>query len=61
MTDDSVNANVFLSFDNNKPGLVGIAGIGTVCEEKTIRTSISQWFESDSGTAEVFLGYFKFK
>jgi hypothetical protein len=58
VSDDSVTANVFLSFDNNKPGLVGI---GTVCEEKTIRTSISQWFESDSGTAEVFLGYFKFK
>lgn len=54
MTDSSINANVFLSFDNNTAGTVGIAWVGTVCADKIYRTSINQWFVSDSTTAEVF-------
>ncbi len=54
MTDDSINANVFFSFDNNTAGAVGIAWVGTVCSDKTDRTSINQWFVSDSQTAEVY-------
>jgi hypothetical protein len=54
VTDASINANVFLSFDNDTPGTVGIAWVGTVCNDPTYKTSINQYFVSDSKTAEVF-------
>ena len=54
VTDASINANVFLSFDNNTAGTVGIAWGGSVCADKTFRTSINEWFVSDAKTAEVF-------
>ena len=44
---------MFLSFDNNTSGTVGIAWVGSVCADKTFRTSVSEWFVSDASTGQV--------
>ena len=56
MTDDSINVNVFMSFQNNSPGVVGIAYVGAVCASSIgFRSGIVEWFVSDLQTGQVKL------
>ena len=52
------NAYVFLGYDNNRLGNIGIAWMNTTCARKRYRTSISEWHRNDAVTAVVsFLFY----
>ncbi len=52
--DTTVNANVFMTYQNNQAGVVGLAWVGTVCYPNTsYRASINEWFQSDAQTAQV--------
>ena len=53
ITDDSVNANVFLTYANDAPGTVGIAWLGSVCGAKSERVSINEYFVSDASTGHI--------
>ena len=55
LADSDVNANVFVTDAGiNFGGNVGVAWLGTVCEDDVkLRSSVSQWLESDLATAEV--------
>jgi hypothetical protein len=55
VNDETVNANVFLTFNGDLGGSVGVAWLGSVCEsDARYRSSVSQWFMSSLTTAEVF-------
>ena len=49
----NANAYVFLGYQNNQPGTIGIAWINTTCGIKPYRTSISEYFMNDAVTAVV--------
>ena len=51
----STNANsyVFLGYENDQPGTIGIAWINTTCAIRPYRTSISEYFMNDAVTAVV--------
>jgi hypothetical protein len=54
ITDGTINANIFVSFDNNQAGVVGLAWVGTTCFSNiTYRASINQYFETDASTGHV--------
>jgi hypothetical protein len=54
ITDGTINANVFVTFENNQAGVVGIAWLGTTCRTNiTFRTSINEYFETDASTGQV--------
>lgn len=50
---DDVNINVMFAFDNNKPGITGIAVIGSVCAEAMRRTALCEYFNDDSASSIV--------
>ena len=49
------DAYVFLGYEDNSPGTIGIAWINTTCAIKPYRTSITEWFINDAITAAVTL------
>ena len=49
----TANAYIFLGYENNLPGTIGIGWINTTCARKAYRTSISEWFRNDAVTAVV--------
>lgn len=50
----NINANVFFTFENNLPGTVGIAWLGTICFTNTsYRASINEYYNTDLQTAYV--------
>ena len=54
MTYSSINANVFMTYQNDEAGLVGLAWVATVCRENmTFRTSINEYFVSDAATGQI--------
>ena len=49
----SANAYVFLGYENNTAGTIGIAWVRSTCSIRGYRTSMSEWFRSDAVTAVV--------
>ena len=50
----SANAYVFLGYENNLAGKLGIAWVRSTCDRiKGYRTAIGEWFRSDAVTAVV--------
>lgn len=47
------DGNVYLCFQNNAAGTVGIAWIGTICGPQNYQTAIVEYFNSDTQTGEV--------
>ena len=49
-----VDAHVYVAYQNNQPGIAGIAWVGTTCNVyQYYRTSISEWITSDANCARV--------
>jgi hypothetical protein len=54
ITDGTVNANIFMTFNNNQPGVVGLAWVGVACSSDiTYRASINEYFYTDASTGQV--------
>ena len=50
----TINANVIFTYENNMPGTVGIAWVGTICFTNTsYRASVNEYFYNDALTAWV--------
>ena len=50
-----VDGYAYFGFHGNTGGLIGIAFVSTMCRsDKSLRTSITEWFQSDLQTAEVY-------
>ena len=50
------NLFVYLTYQNNEGGTIGIAWVGVVCYSgKGYRVGISEYFNSDLRTAEVYI------
>ena len=57
ITNPNINTNVFLTFENNSDGTVGIAWVGAVCNSNlSIRASVNEWYYTDALTGWVSLG-----
>ena len=57
--DSTINANVFLCYQNNQPGVVGIGWVGSTCFSPNYRTVVVEWFGSDVITGHVTLAFLK--
>ena len=54
VTDNSINVNVFLGFQNNMGGVVGIAWVGVVCFPTIgYRSGVVEYFQNDLSTGQV--------
>ncbi len=54
ITDDTINANIFVTFENNQPGVVGIAYVNATCSsDRTIRASINEYYLTPASTGQV--------
>ena len=54
VTDNTANTNVFMTYANDAPGVVGIAYVGVVCDTTaTWREAIVEYFTSDAATGQV--------
>ena len=47
------NSNLYLCFQDNLPGLVGIAYVGTVCYVQEYRSAIVEYLNTEMTTGEV--------
>jgi hypothetical protein len=54
ITDDSINANIFVTFANNQPGTVGIAWASTTCSKDiSFKAAIVEHYQSDASAGQV--------
>jgi len=47
------DSNVYLCFQNNAPGTVGIAYLGNICGQQSYKTAIVEYLNDDISTGEV--------
>jgi len=48
------DGNVYLCYQNNESGTVGIAWIGTICGPQNYQTAVVEYFNNDLSTGEIF-------